>query len=114
MIKVDAHALIEAIADLVADKVAARIGGQRADADGQALVGPREVGITASEWRTAVARGELRAFKVGRRLVARRADVDAFLERRRVTHVEPSSAAANDDDDADEFERALRRSKRSK
>lgn len=57
------------------------------------LVGHRDVGVSATEWRRAIRSGALRGSKVGRRYVARRADVDAWLAGRMVTPRPPESGA---------------------
>lgn len=53
-------------------------------ADVLALVGPGDVGVTAREWRSAIASGQLRAARVGKRLLATREDFAAYLASRRV------------------------------
>jgi len=62
----------------IADAVAARLGAPAAT-DGERLVGPRDVGVSPRSWRRAVREGALPAFRVGRTLLARRADVDRWL-----------------------------------
>lgn len=48
------------------------------------LVGPGDVGLTSREWRSAIASGQLRAARVGKRLLATREDFAAYLASRRV------------------------------
>lgn len=59
-------------------------------ADASALVGPADVGVTPRTWRAASARGELSTVRVGRCLLARREDVDAWLATRTVRPRQPA------------------------
>ncbi len=49
-----------------------------------AMVGPADVGVTRSEWKSAIASGQLKASRVGKRLLATREDFAAYLASRRV------------------------------
>lgn len=49
------------------------------------LLGPADVGVTPTEWRAAIKRDGLRAVLIGRRLLARRSDVEAWLASRSVS-----------------------------
>lgn len=48
------------------------------------LVGPGDVGATSREWRSAIASGQLKASRVGKRLLATREDFAAYVASRRV------------------------------
>jgi hypothetical protein len=56
--------------------------------------------LGATTFRRAAAAGRFPVFKIGRRLVARRADVDAWIATQARTPKKAQSAAANDVDDA--------------
>lgn len=72
------------------------------------LVGHREMGITATEWRRAIRSGALRGARVGRRYVARRDDVEAWLASRRVTPRPPESGERVVEQDDTDLHPALR------
>jgi hypothetical protein len=59
-------------------------------------------GLTPGEFRAAVSRGELPASRIGRRNVAKRADVLALLERRRVKPKAGPGAAGERHESVDE------------
>jgi hypothetical protein len=72
------------------------------------LIGPGAIGVTAVEWRAGVRRGELRASLIGRRLLARRSDVDAWLACRLVGRVIASAPESGERvSSGDEMDRRL-------
>lgn len=99
--------ILEAFADLIADRVAARIAGDRPRGD---LVDQRASGLPVCVWRAAIKRGDLPASKVGTKYLARRADLDAFIAARAVkpkARTAKGAEPAPANDDGDELDRAL-------
>lgn len=94
-----------------ADAFAALVAGHLRAAHGAAgagdIVDAKSSGLTEYEFRQAVRSGALVGSKVGRRYVARRADLDAYLAKKRVT----SPPTEPVDVPGDEFDRAVARTR---
>lgn len=70
----------------IAEAVAARVGRSSAT---PMLVGPVDVGVSRRVWRAAIKDKSLAAFKVGRELLAHRADVEKWLATLKVSTCSP-------------------------
>lgn len=100
---VGAAVLAELVAALEAEPaIAGRLRcvlGLEAHARADDVLDARGSGLSVREFRAAIRRGELRASRVGRRYLVRRADLDAYLASRQVKPrarqaLKPKSAAA--------------------
>ena len=94
-------ALLAPFAALISDAVVERLRVQ-APANGSPWIDAKASCLGVRGFRAAARAGEFPIFKIGRRYVARCADVDAFIERRRVDFAAKKKTAA-----LDPFERAL-------
>jgi hypothetical protein len=91
-------ALLEPLVALLAERVASRV--QRPPADD--YVDARSSGLGARVFRRAARAGGFPVFLVGRKWVARRQDVSAYIERQRVDFAQAAELAG-----ADPFDRAV-------
>jgi hypothetical protein len=91
-------ALLGPLADLLAERVAARV--QRPQAD--AYVDARSSGLGVRTFRRAAREGAFPVFAVGRKWVARGRDVEAWIESRRVDFDRAAGSP-----EADAFDRAI-------
>lgn len=82
--------LLHELADVLADHVEAP--RQPAQPE-EKLLPLRQTGLSPRTLRAAIAAGSLPAVRVGRDLLVRRSDVDAWLERRRVAPKERGRSA---------------------
>lgn len=94
-----ADALLEALADLVAERVAERLRPSPAQA--VEFIDQHTCGFDRRTYVRAARAGEFPASKVGRRWIAKRSDVSAWLEARR----QPATVSA--DPDVDDLRRRL-------
>ncbi len=94
----DLLSVLEPLADLLAEKVAQRLAKPAADD----YVDARGSGLGVRTFRLAAKAGELPVYRVGKRWVAKRSDVQAYVERQRVTFGERA-----EEKEPDALERAI-------
>lgn len=78
--------------------------------DADRLVGPGDVGVSRTTWRTAIRRGQLEAIRVGRELRARKSAVDVWLATLETRPPKSARRAVSETEDtADPMSKALAR-----
>lgn len=100
---------LDALLDALADRVAAKLRAELHRDTGAELVDRESCGISKRAWdRAAGKRGGFPAYKDGRKLVAKRADVLAWIERTQRFDRDEPAAPTDETEDEDEDARIAR------